>query len=238
MQFPNPLVPATLLRRYKRFLADVRLPDGTLATAHCPNPGSMLGLAEPGTEVWLEDRRDGRGKLDWGWELSCPPGTAVGINAARANGIASEALDAPGLLPELEGYARRRREVAYGRASRVDFLLCGDGRPDCYLEVKSVTLRRPGGAHPDAAEFPDAVTARGARHLEELSAVRAAGGRAVMLYLVQRDDCDHFRVAGDIDPTYAAAFRQAIDRGVEMLCVWASVAPGGIAVAGRLPVMV
>jgi len=214
MHFPRPLVRGILLKRYKRFLADIRLPDGTLTTAHCANPGSMLGVAEPGSEVWLLPSADPRRKLAWSWELIRVGDALVGINSAHPNRLAAEAI-AAGRIPELRGYERVRREVAYGRASRIDLLLEGQGRPICYVEVKNVHLRRG-----DAAEFPDSVTARGAKHLGELGAMAAAGHRAVMLYVVQRGDCSRFAIAADIDPVYAIAFAQARAAGVEMLCYY------------------
>lgn len=213
MQFPDPLLRGRLDRRYKRFLSDVRLDSGEAVVAHCPNPGSMMGLAEPGMTVWLSPARNPARKLRYSWELVEAPGGLVGINTGRANALVAEAL-AAARIPELAGWDERRAEVRYGRNSRIDFLLTGAGRKPCYLEVKSVTLRRGGRA----AEFPDAVTARGAKHLEELAAVAEAGDRAVLLFLVQRPDCDHVAVAEDIDPAYAAALEGAIARGVEVLC--------------------
>ena len=222
MLFPRPLVRGVLLRRYKRFLADIRLADGTEVTAHCPNPGAMLGLAEPGLEVWLLPSADSQRRLAWSWELVTSGDHLVGINTGRPNGLAAEAL-ALGRIPELTGYPDTRREVAYGAKSRVDLLLSGPGRPICYLEVKNVHLRRG-----MAAEFPDSVTARGARHLGELAAARRAGHRAVMLYVVQRGDCQSFRIAADLDPVYDLATREARAAGVEALCYTCRVALDGI----------
>lgn len=196
MEFPSPLSRGRLLRRYKRFLADIELESGGEIVAHCANPGSMMGLAEPGSEVWLSPNTNPKAKLDWRWELVRVAGDyLVCINTAHPNRVGEEAI-AAGAIPDLTGYGSLRREVKYGANSRIDILLEDPGRPPCYVEIKSVTLRRPDGAHPTAAEFPDAVTKRGAKHLMELANVAENGGRAVMLYLVQRGDCDHFREIG------------------------------------------
>lgn len=241
MRFSTPLVPGRLARRYKRFLADVRLEDGRLVTAHCGNPGSMMGLAAPDSPVWLAPNPNPKAKLDWRWEIATQriDGTdhAVGINTGRANRIAEEAILA-GRIPELAGYESLRREVKYGRASRIDLLLESPetGAPPCYVEVKSVTLRRPDGPSPEAAEFPDAVTARGAKHLAELAAMRAEGARAVMLYLVQRADCAHFRIADDIDPAYAEALECAREARVDCLCYDCIVRPEGIELRSALDI--
>ena len=235
MKFPGTLIRGELLRRYKRFLADVRLEDGTMVTAHCPNPGSMLGLAEPGAEVWLSKSDNPKRKLSYGLELvqapnGRPGGALVGINTGRANSIAAEAL-ASRLIPELAAYRGIRAEAAMGLRSRVDFLLEGPGLPICYLEVKSVTLRRPGsgsGKDTDPAEFRDVVTARGTKHLGELAKAAGEGKRAVILYLVQRSDCAAFRLAADIDPAYARAADAANAAGVSALCYACAETPEGI----------
>jgi len=236
MRFPAPLVRGVLVRRYKRFLADVTLESGETVIAHCANPGAMTGLQPPGAEVWLSANRNPKAKLDWRWELIRVDGRLVGINTAHPNAIVAEAI-AGGAIAELTGYARLRREVRYGGNSRIDILLEDDDRPPCYVEVKNVHLYRPEGPHDGAAEFPDAVTARGAKHLRALSEMVAAGARAVMLYLVQREDCDHFRVAADIDPHYAEAFGAALAAGVEAICYDCRITLDGIDVASPLPVV-
>lgn len=236
MRFPASLVRARLLRRYKRFLADVLLEDGTEAVAHCPNPGAMLGLDAPGSDAWVSPAAGAGRKLAWTLRIVRAPaeqgGTLVGIDTGLPNRLAEEAV-AAGLVPELAGYASVRREVRYGRNSRIDLLLEGPGRPPAYVEVKNVHLRR--GAS-DAAEFPDCVTARGAKHLDELADVAAAGARAVMLYVVQRDDCGRFRIAADIDPAYARGLARARAAGVEALCWTCAVSPEGIAFRRPIPV--
>ncbi|WP_448189512.1 DNA/RNA nuclease SfsA [Azospirillum sp. sgz301742] len=220
MRFPSPLLEGRLVRRYKRFLADVDL-GGELVTAHVPNSGSMIGVDMPGSAVWLSRSANPNRKLAFTLELVEADGGLVGVNTAHPNALVAEAISA-GTIPELAGYARLRREVKYGKNSRIDVLLEDDGRPPAYVEVKNVHLRRPqldnGQGDMVFAEFPDCVTTRGAKHLEELAAMVAQGCRAVMLYLVQRMDCTHFRVARDIDPAYDAGLRRAVEAGVETLC--------------------
>ena len=230
MRFQTDLVPARLVRRYKRFLADCTLEDGRLVTAHCANPGSMLGLAEPGSRIWLEPNDDPRRKLGYGWRLvEHGDGHFTGVDTSLPNRVVRAALEARA-IPPLAAYPRVRPEVRYGQNARVDFLLSGEGLPDCYVEVKSVTLCR----QPGLAEFPDSVTARGARHLGELAAVARGGARAVLLYLVQRTDCTHVAMAEDIDPAYAAAHVAATAAGVETLCLGTHITPGGIEIAAPL----
>ena len=235
MQFPSSLRRGTLIRRYKRFLSDIELDTGETIIAHCANPGSMMGLQEPGSTVWLSPNTNPKAKLDWRWELVQADGTLVCINTAHPNGIAADAISA-GQIPELTGYDRLRREVRYGENSRIDVLLEDNSLEDCYVEIKCVTLHRPEGLHPTAAEFPDSVTKRGAKHLVELTGMVAAGKRAVMLYLVFRGDCDHFRVAADIDPAYSGALKSAMESGVEAICYDCDITTKGIELASPLPV--
>jgi sugar fermentation stimulation protein A len=236
MRFTAPLVPATLVRRYKRFLADVVLPSGETVTAHCANPGSMIGLAAPGAPVWLSRSDNPKRKLSHSWELvEVDLGSGaelVGINTTNPNALAAEAI-AAGLIPELDGYGTTRREVKYGRNSRVDFLLEEPGRPPCYLEIKNVHLMRQRGL----AEFPDAVTKRGAKHLVELAAVKAAGARAVILFLIQIASAERFAVARDIDPAYGAQFDPARARGVEAIARRCRLAHDGIEVAEPIAII-
>ena len=228
MEFPDPLIRGTLVRRYKRFLTDVELEDGSVVVAHCANPGSMLSVNEPGSEVWLSPARNPERKLRYTWELIRIGKGLVGINTAHPNKLVEEAV-AAGAIKELKGYGSIRREVKYGKNSRIDLLLEDDAKAPCYVEVKNVTMRRGTGAD-DPAEFPDSVTKRGAKHLVELSDMVAEGARSVMVYLTQREDCDRFTVAEDIDPDYAAGLHAAMKAGVEAICYSCRMSPEAIEV--------
>jgi sugar fermentation stimulation protein A len=236
MRFTRPLIAATLIRRYKRFLADVALPSGETVTVHCANPGSMIGLAAPGARVWLSSSDNPKRKLGHSWELvEVDLGSGaelVGINTTNPNALATEAI-AAGLIPELAGYRSVRREVKYGTNSRVDFLLEEPGRPPCFLEIKNVHLMRQRGL----AEFPDAATKRGAKHLVELAHMAAAGARAVMLFLVQIASAERFALARDIDPAYGAQFDLARAQGVEALARRCRLTRDGIEVAEAIAII-
>ncbi len=235
MTFDPPLRRARLLRRYKRFFANVDFGDGVAVTAHCPNPGSMLGLSSPGSEVWLAPAGGGGRKLPYRLELchDAATGGLVGVNTGRANALVAEAL-AGRRLAEFAHHETVRREATVADGSRLDFLLEGAGRSPLYLEVKSVTLKRD-TANPGLAEFPDARTERGAKHMASLAKLAAAGAGAAVLFLVQRSDCAAFAVAPDIDPAYAAALAAAAAAGVRICVYGCSVTATAIAVAGPLP---
>ncbi|GIT92706.1 sugar fermentation stimulation protein [Jannaschia pagri] len=231
MRFATPLIPATLVRRYKRFLADIVLDDGREVTAHCPNSGAMLGLKAPGSRIWVEPNDDPKKKLKYGWRLVELEGDHMaGIDTSVPNRVVGEALRARSVA-ELAGYGGVRAEVKYGENSRVDFLLTEEGLPDAYVEVKNVHLRREG----DLAEFPDCVTTRGAKHLRELTEMVAQGHRAVMLYLVQRTDCARLAMAADLDPAYAEGLLAARAAGVEVLCLSTRITTEGVWADAPLP---
>jgi sugar fermentation stimulation protein A len=230
MFWPQPMAHGRLVSRYKRFFADVMLDDGRAITAHCPNPGAMLGLNTPGLGAWVSVATGAKRKLPWTLELVEADGGLVGINTLHPNRLTAEAL-AEDAIGELTGYDVHRREVRMGEASRVDFVLEGGGRPRCWLEVKNVHLRRSG----TLAEFPDCVAARSARHLRELSARVAEGDRAVQLFVIQRTDCDAFSACAELDPTYAAGLDTAAAAGVEVLAYACDIALDGIAIAHRVP---
>ncbi len=234
MIFPKPLHKGTLVRRYKRFLADVVLESGETVTAHCANSGSMLSVDAPGSEVWLSKSDNAARKHAYTWELIRVDGALVGINTQHPNRLAAEAV-ASGLIAELRGYKRIRREVRMGENSRVDLVLEADQSVPCLVEVKNVTLRREAGRR-GYVEFPDAKTVRGGKHLRELAIAAEAGNRAVMFYLAQRPDAETLGLAADIDADYAAAFSAARARGVEAICYRCDVSVTGIEVAEAIPI--
>ncbi len=221
------------MKRYKRFLADVELYNGDVVTAHCANPGSMLGLKDPGLKVWLSKSRNPKRKLAYSWELAETDDgngpSLVGINTGLPNKLVREGLE-NSIISELRGYDRIRTEVEYGRSSRIDFLLESELNSPCYVEVKNVHLMRK----PGLAEFPDSVTKRGTKHLGELTLMVQRGYRAVMLYLIQRTDATKFQLARDIDPEYANAFDLARKSGVEVLCYRCDITPRFITISSGL----
>jgi sugar fermentation stimulation protein A len=235
MRFPAPLLEGRLVQRYKRFLADIDLDTGERVTAHCANPGAMLGLIEAGNRSFLSRSSNPLRKLAFSWEVveASFQGVPqfVGIDTSLPNALVAEAL-ADRRLPTLQGYVRVRREVPYGQRSRVDFLLEAEGRRPCYLEVKNVHLMR----HPGLAEFPDCVAARSARHLRELSDMVARGARAVLLYVIQMD-AERFDVARDLDPAYDAAFGEALSAGVESYAFVCRVSPEEIVIDREVEIL-
>ena len=231
MKFPQALIEGRLIRRYKRFLADVQLP-GEVVTASCPNTGSMLGCAAAGSRVWLSEHDNVR-KYRHTWQIVEADEVMVGINTGLPNKLVEEAI-VGGVIAELGGYSALRREVAYGEeGSRVDFVLEGGRRKACYVEVKNVTA----AAKNRVALFPDCVSDRGSRHLRELMRMKAAGLRPVQLYCVQRGDVDEVRPADAIDAEYGRTLREAIDAGVEVLAYRARVTPSEIRIETRIPVV-
>jgi sugar fermentation stimulation protein A len=229
MLFPSRLIRGTLVRRYKRFLADVRLPNGEMVTAHCTNTGSMLGCNEPGSVVYLSLSPNKGRKLAYTWEMIQIKRTWIGINTFHPNRLVAEAVEA-GAIPELCGYQVIRREVKVSARSRLD--LCLEGNDGCcYVEVKNVTVSFGG-----AAAFPDAVSERATKHLKELIRLKRRGHRAAVVFVVQRGDCDHFRPADEIDPEYGRWLRRAVKAGVELLPYVAKVTPKGILLTGRIAV--
>ena len=235
MQFAPPLIEGRLLKRYKRFLADVELSDGNVITAHTANTGAMTGCCEPGSRVWLSRSDNPKRKYPLTWEIiEVAPGVSCGINTMLSNKLVREAIES-GFVTELSGYQSVRSEVRYGNEnSRIDLLLESDppeNNPPCYVEVKNVTLVNNG-----VGLFPDAVTARGTKHLRELMFMVEQGARAVIFYCVQRKDCGEVRPAETIDELYGQTLRQALAAGVEALAYGFQVSPTEITPIQRLPV--
>jgi sugar fermentation stimulation protein A len=234
MKFERPLIPATLIKRYKRFLADVELENGEVITVHCPNSGAMTTCAEPGRPVLISDSQNPKRKLRYTFEMIRMGPTWVGVNTMNPN-RAVEGFIRADKIPELMGYDTLRREVKYGEGgrSRIDILLtdCPAGRPDCYVEIKNSTLRD--GHH---AAFPDGVTERGRKHLNDLAGVVKDGGRGVIFFFIGRADCHRFRPADEIDPAYGETLRRVLREGVEVLAWRMRCNPQGIQLVDRLPV--
>lgn len=232
LRYPSTLIPGSLIRRYKRFLADVELASGEIVTAHSTNTGSMKGCSDPGSAVFLSPADNPKRKLKYTWEMVKVGKGWVGINTQIPNRVVATACEKK-LIPEFAGYDHHRREVKYGKNSRIDLLLEGDDLPPCYVEIKNVTLKEG-----KAALFPDAVTARGKKHLDELADMAALGHRAVIFFFVGRVDCDEFRPADTIDPLYGETLRAVLTKGVEALAYRARFDRQGIRLEQRLPVIV
>ena len=232
MKFKTPLIPAKLIKRYKRFLADVELENGEVITVHCPNSGSMLSCQESGAQVLLSDSQNPERKLRYTWEMISTGKTWVGINTMRPNEVVYEAI-LNGEVPEISSFKEIKREVKYGKSSRIDIWL-RNGKREIFVEVKNVTL-------PDFENkcgiFPDAVTERGKKHLEELSLIVKKGHRAVMFYFLNREDMESVGLAYKIDPEYAVAFEKAVKAGVEVLAYQSKLTPKEIVLKKRVPFM-
>jgi sugar fermentation stimulation protein A len=230
MDFSAPLHTARLIRRYKRFLADIAFPDGSETTAHCPNPGRMLGVAPSDATIWLSRAQSAKRKWPLTWELVEVDGGLVGINTNTPNKLVGESL-ADGRLRAVLGEGAVRAEFAHKKGSRVDFLLTGSDDRRHFIEVKNVHLRRKAGL----AEFPDCVTARGTKHLKDLAEAVSQGARATMVYVVQRMDCQAFDIADDIDPDYGEAFDAARARGVDICVMDCDISPNALNLRHTLP---
>ena len=228
MIFPDPLSRGYLIKRYKRFLADIKLENGTLITAHCPNSGAMQGLTEPGTPVWVSLSPNPLRKLPYTWQMAEVGGIFVGMNTANPNQLVEDAIHS-GVIRELQGYQNLRREVPYGKNSRIDILLEHPDQPLTYVEVKNVHMKRGKNA-----AFPSSVTVRGAKHMGELSEMVRQGHKAYVVYVVQRSDCEGFEIADDIDPVYGQEAKKALKNGVEALVYACEVSPQEIRISHRL----
>jgi len=231
--FDPPLVQGTLVKRYKRFFADIKLHNGDVVTAHCANTGSMTGLVEEGSTVWIQYRGTEKRKLAWSWELASQDGCLVGVNTSLPNKLVQNAIDED-FIPLLSGYSTSQREVKFGH-SRLDIYL-SDHRSDprtCFVEVKNVTLSQG-----TRALFPDAVTARGLKHLHSLIDIVKAGHRAVQFFLVQRPDCTSFEPAWQVDKAYSEGLAQARESGVEIMAWQVDMSPSALALTRALPVRI
>lgn len=231
MEFQPALIRGTLIKRYKRFLADVLLESGETVVAHCPNPGSMRTCAEPGWTAWVSPSTNPKRKLKWTLELIESETARIMVNTSRPNAIVEAAIRA-GEIEELSGYETIRPEVKYGENSRIDLLLSGPGRPDCYVEIKNVTLLHNAGL----AAFPDSVSKRAAKHMHELAAMAAQGHRSMVFFLVSRSDVEAMQPADGIDPTYGQALRMALENGVEAVARKLNISEHTLTVSNRLPI--
>lgn len=231
MQFESHLLSGTLVKRYKRFFADVELDDGSLVIAHCPNTGAMTGCANPGSRVYLSEHNNPKRKLKYTWEIVInSDGDWIGVNTGRANKLVEEAICAKNIASFAE-YDKVRREVKYGQEnSRIDLLLQGEGLIDCYVEVKSVTLKQDGMGF-----FPDAVTERGQKHLRELASIAQEGRRAVLFFCVQHTGISEVHIAEHVDTKYAQLCREAVEQGVEVMAWGSAISPQKIELNQSLP---
>jgi len=237
MQYKQSLIEGVLIRRYKRFLADIELPDGSVITAHTANTGAMIGCAEPGSRVWLSRSDNPKRKYAHSWELVQAAGDVlIGINTALPPQLVKEGIENR-VVAELLDYSDIRQEVRYGNEnSRIDLLLTDKEKPDCFIEVKNVTALDAKNKNEAVAIFPDAQSVRAQKHLRELMGVAAGGARAVIFFVVQREDAVAVSPADEIDPRYGALLRQAVARGVEAIAYQARVSTAGIALYRNLPV--
>ena len=229
MKFETPLIRATLIRRYKRFLADVTLENGDEITAHCPNTGSMKSCGQAGDEIYLSYNPSPRRKLDYTWEMTRSPLGLTGIHTGRSNGLVAEAIRA-GKIPQLAGYQTMRREVRYQDRSRIDLLLSDPRKGQCWIEIKNVTLLE--GEH---LYFPDAVTARGLKHLKELQKQRQTGDRCILFLLINRPEGVCVRAADHIDPDWSKALWEALGSGVEIMAYRTSNSCHGCSLTSQVP---
>lgn len=238
MLFQPPLQQAVLLRRYKRFLADIRLPCGEEVTIHCANTGSMRNCIAQEQPCWYSTSNNPKRKYSRSWEIATTPeGDLAGINTARANNLVVEAIE-NGTIKELQGYEQLRTEVRYGEErSRIDILLEQPGLPGCYVEVKSVTLREDADGCVNRGLFPDSVSVRASKHVRELMAMKAAGHRAVLVFCVQHSGIKTVSPADDLDPKYGEILRQGVAAGVEVLAYGADISAEGISLVRALPVV-
>lgn len=234
MKFDPPLIKATLIKRHKRFLADVKLSNHTTATAHCPNTGSMKGCWKEGDTVYLSESSNPKRKLKYTWELSKTNGGYIGINTHRPNEIVLEAIKS-GNIKALSGYESFKKEVKYGERSRIDLFLSGHKtEKDCFVEVKNVTLWNE---KKDRVEFPDAVTTRGQKHIEELTKVVESGKRAAMFFLVNRPEGRYFSPAFEVDPKYSDMLKNSTKKGVEVYAYRTKTSPFDICVSEQLEII-